>query len=54
MCQQQFEAEVMAEAAERQEEEYVAVRLNSTDDLFALMCAMNRARVEEITGVNHE
>lgn len=30
------------------EQEYVAVRLNSTDDLFKFMCAMNAARLEEI------
>jgi len=29
-------------------EEIVAVRLNSTDDLFKLMCAMNAVRAEEL------
>jgi hypothetical protein len=28
--------------------EYVAVKINSTDDLFNLMCAMNVLRLEEI------
>jgi len=42
MCQQQFQAEVT------DEEEILAVRLNSTDDLFNLMVAMNRAYVEQM------
>jgi hypothetical protein len=39
--QAEFDAEVTAE-------EYVAVRLNSTDDLFNLMVQMNRVRAEEL------
>ena len=38
--QSEFDAEVTAE-------EYVAVRLNSNDDLFNLMVNMNRVRAEE-------
>lgn len=39
--QAEFDAEVTAE-------EYVAVRVNSTDDLFNLMVNMNRVRAEEL------
>jgi hypothetical protein len=42
MCQQQFQAEVS------DEEEILAVRLNTTDDLFNLMVAMNRAYLEQM------
>jgi hypothetical protein len=39
--QAEFDAEVTAE-------QYVAVRVNSTDDLFNLMVQMNRVRAEEL------
>jgi hypothetical protein len=39
--QAEFDAEVTAE-------QYVAVRLNSPDDLFNLMVQMNRVRAEEL------
>ena len=39
--QAEFDAEITAE-------EYVAVRLNSTDDLWNLMVNMNRVRAEEL------
>ena len=39
--QAEFDAEVT-------QQEYVAVRLNSNDDLFNLMVQMNRVRAEEL------
>ena len=49
-AQEQQQEDGQQQDAEMEEAyaEYVAVKINSTDDLFNLMCAMNVLRLEEI------